>query len=203
MCAPLQNSVANMRVTERAHQSVRAVVRPGDHVVDATAGNGHDTLLLARLVGPDGRVIAFDVQEEAIAATRCRLAVNGIEEGRVFFVNGSHTMLRQHVDRPVAVVMFNLGYLPGSDHAHTTTRDETLIALAEGWETLRESGILSVVCYRGHPGGAEEAAGVLEYAEGLQDQGASVVISGQKETQEGPFLVIMQKEGKQQVRTGP
>ena len=152
-----------MRVTERAHQSVRAVVRPGDHVVDATAGNGHDTLLLARLVGPDGRVIAFDVQEEAIAVTRCRLAANGIEEGRVSFVNGSHTMLRHYVDRPVAVVMFNLGYLPGSDHAHTTTRDETLIALAEGWETLRESGILSVVCYRGHPGGAEEAAGVLEY----------------------------------------
>ncbi len=192
-----------MRVTERAHQSVRAVVRPGDHVVDATAGNGHDTLFLARLVGPDGRVMAFDVQEEAIAAARARLLGNGITDDRVVLVHGSHSTLRQRVDRPVAVVMFNLGYLPGSDHAHTTTRDETLIALAEGWEILRESGILSVVCYRGHPGGAEEAAGVLEYAEGLRDQGAGVVISGQKETQEGPFLVIMQKEEKQQVRTDP
>ncbi len=203
MCVPLRGSLATMRVTERAHQSVRAVVRPGDHVVDATAGNGHDTLFLARLVGPDGRVIAFDVQEEAIAAARARLLGNGITDDRVVLVHGSHSTLRQRVDRPVAVVMFNLGYLPGSDHAHTTTRDETLIALAEGWEILRESGILSVVCYRGHPGGAEEAAGVLEYAEGLRDQGAGVVISGRKETLEGPFLVIMQKKGKPQVGTGP
>ena len=59
---------------------------------------------------------------------------------------------------------------------------------------LKESGVLSVVCYRGHPGGMEEAAGVVEFAEGLQDQGASVVISGQEDTEAGPFLVIMRKE---------
>lgn len=200
---PLRGSLVTMRMTERAHEFVRAVVRPGDQVIDATAGNGHDTLFLSRLVGPDGRVIAFDAQEDAIAATRSHLGENGITDDRVLLVHDSHSALRQHVDCPVVVVMFNLGYLPGSDHGRTTTCGETLIALAEGWEILREGGILSVVCYRGHPGGMEEAAGVLEFAEGLRDQGAGVVISGQEDTVAGPFLVVMQKEGKPQAHTGP
>ncbi len=38
------------------------VVQAGDTVVDATAGNGHDTLFLAKLVGPSGAVYAIDVQ---------------------------------------------------------------------------------------------------------------------------------------------
>lgn len=48
----------------------RKVVRPGDTVIDATCGNGHDTLELARLVCADnapGYVYAFDVQEDALA----------------------------------------------------------------------------------------------------------------------------------------
>ncbi len=203
MCVPSRGSLAAMRVTERAHESVRAAAGPGDHVIDATAGNGHDTLFLARLVGPDGQVTAFDVQEDAISATRTHLLGNGITDERVLLVHGSHSTLRQHVDCPVSVVMFNLGYLPGSDHGCTTTCEETLIALAEGWEILRESGVLSVVCYRGHPGGMEEAAGVVEFAEGLQDQGARVVISGQEDTEAGPFLVIMRKEKCLTAHVGP
>lgn len=39
----------------------------GDTVIDATAGNGHDTVFLAQLVGRQGRVWAFDVQSSALA----------------------------------------------------------------------------------------------------------------------------------------
>ncbi|MED5417866.1 MAG: class I SAM-dependent methyltransferase [Verrucomicrobiota bacterium] len=200
---PSRGSLETMRTTEKAHECVREMVRPGDHVIDATAGNGHDTLFLARLVGPDGQVTAFDVQEDAISATRTHLLGNGITDDRVVLVHGSHSTLRQHVDCPVSVVMFNLGYLPGSDHGCTTTCEETLIALAESWEILRESGVLSVVCYRGHPGGMKEAAGVVEFAEGLQDQGARVVISGQEDTEAGPFLVIRRKEKRLAAHIGP
>ena len=194
MCVPSRGSLETMRTTEKAHGCVREVVLSGDHVIDATAGNGHDTLFLARLVGPDGRVTAFDVQEDAISATQAHLLGNGITDERVVLVHGSHSTLRQHVDCPVSAVMFNLGYLPGGDHECTTNCEETLIALAEGWEILKAGGLLSVVCYRGHPGGMEEAAGVVEFAQGLQDQGASVVISGQEDTEAGPFLLIMRKE---------
>ena len=47
------------RPTALAHREIEAVVRKGDLVIDATAGNGHDTVFLANLVGETGEVIAF------------------------------------------------------------------------------------------------------------------------------------------------
>lgn len=50
------------RLTQIAQELWQHVCRPGDTVVDATCGNGHDTLCLARAVGRSGTVYAFDVQ---------------------------------------------------------------------------------------------------------------------------------------------
>ena len=46
--------------------------------IDATCGNGGDTAFLCRLVGPEGRVLGFDIQPEAIASTRARLETQGL-----------------------------------------------------------------------------------------------------------------------------
>ena len=181
-----------MRVTERAHQVVSEVVEPGECVIDATAGNGHDTLFLAKLVGAQGQVLAFDVQESAIESTQRRLAAAGINDERVSLIRASHASLQDHCTGPVAAVMFNLGYLPGSDRQLTTTSEVTLQAIAAAWSALREGGILSVVCYRGHKGGAEEAKAVTAFANALE--GARVEIIGQQETDDGPFLVAITKE---------
>lgn len=194
MFEPFSFSFVTMRATERAHEAVRAIVRSGDHVIDATAGNGRDTCFLADLVGPEGRVFAFDIQEEAIASTRSRLVAQGFKDERVALIHASHVTLQRHIEEPVAAVMFNLGYLPGGDHGWRTCREKTLVALAEGWTALREGGVMSVVCYRGHPGGLEEGEGVLEFAGRLQDRGAVVGISGKKETEAGPFLVVIEKK---------
>lgn len=193
MSGPFSVSLVTMRATERAHEAVRAIVRAGDHVIDATAGNGWDTCFLADLVGPEGRVFAFDIQEEAIASTKSRLVAQGIKDERVTLIHESHAALQRHIEEPVAAVMFNLGYRPGGDHELRTHREETLTALAEGWTVLREGGVMSVVCYRGHPGGMEEGEGVLEFAGRLQGRGAVVGISGKKETEAGPFLVVLKK----------
>ncbi|MEE0510960.1 MAG: methyltransferase domain-containing protein, partial [Peptococcaceae bacterium] len=53
-------------------------IQPGAFCIDATAGRGHDTETLCRLVGPNGRVLAFDIQLEAVAATKERLAKAGL-----------------------------------------------------------------------------------------------------------------------------
>ena len=53
------------RVTTAAHRIFHRILRPGDSAVDATAGNGHDSLLMAQLVGPEGSVTAVDVQPQA------------------------------------------------------------------------------------------------------------------------------------------
>lgn len=180
-----------MRVTEQAHRAVRQVVKAGDHVIDATAGNGHDTLFLARLVGPQGKVTAIDVQDEAIESTRRRLHEDGIVDDRALLVQDSHSSMQRHLDEPVTAVMFNLGYRPGGDHRRTTSREETVVALAMAWSALRIGGILSVVCYRGHPGAAEEAEGVCEFARALM--GAEVEFFEKEKTEAGPFLVTVLK----------
>ncbi|EUJ17052.1 S-adenosylmethionine (SAM)-dependent methyltransferase [Listeria aquatica FSL S10-1188] len=56
-----------------SHQLLRKVIFPGDVVIDATCGNGHDTLFLAQLVGPNGKVYAYDIQQTAIEKTEARL----------------------------------------------------------------------------------------------------------------------------------
>ena len=67
------------RPTEVVHQWLAEALSPGDLVIDATAGNGHDALKLAGKVAPNGRVMAYDVQPAALEATRERLRAAGLE----------------------------------------------------------------------------------------------------------------------------
>lgn len=147
-----------------ARALVAGWVRTGDTVVDATVGNGHDTLFLADLVGPAGRVIGFDVQPAALAATRQRLEAAG---QRAELHAQSHAALAQHVGPGLAAAMFNLGYLPGADKALTTRSEETLPALVAALALLRPGGGITVVCYPGHAGGDAEAAAVSAWAASL------------------------------------
>ncbi len=149
------------RLTALAHEAVRAVLRAGDLAVDATAGNGHDTVCLADAVGPTGRVIAFDTQPAAIHATRERLRASGNEK-QVQLVQACHSTLGEVLpeDAELRAAMFNLGYLPGSNKLAITKASTTLAALAGCVERLERGGIVSVMAYRGHPGGEEEAASI-------------------------------------------
>src|SRR5512137_106390 len=117
------------RPTELAWTLLRGAVHAGDLVIDATAGNGHDTVFLAGCVGENGRVLAFDVQEAAIRSAMERVAAAGFSQ-RVEFHQVSHATMAIHA-KPgsVAAVMFNLGYLPGDDHQLTTESAETITAL--------------------------------------------------------------------------
>ncbi len=152
----------NRRLTEVAHQVVSEVVRPGEVVIDATAGNGHDTLFLAQLVGPQGTVFALDVQPQAIARTGDRLKDAGYTN--VELVQHDHAQLqstiRERSQDQIAAVMFNLGYLPGGDKSVMTQLLSTLPAIDAAIALIRPGGVLTVIAYPGHPGGAEEAAAV-------------------------------------------
>lgn len=173
-----------------------AVLREGDLAIDATAGNGHDTLFLAQQVGTTGRVIAFDIQEEAIQFTRTRVAAAGLLD-RVVLIRTSHAMLAQQVEPgTVAAVMFNLGYLPGGDVSLITHREETLAALVQALVALRPTGLLSIVCYPGHPGGDEESAAVLDWAAGLDAASWAVEVERREDTlRPAPFLVLVRRLG--------
>ncbi|RYD29661.1 MAG: methyltransferase domain-containing protein [Verrucomicrobiaceae bacterium] len=179
------------RPTALAQEILRPLIAPGDTVVDATAGNGHDTCFLAGCVGKIGKVLAFDVQEAAISASRELLLEAGLA-GRVELVHGSHSTLESHAAAgSVAVVMFNLGYLPGEDHALTTEAAETLAALQAAGRVLRPGGILSVVCYPGHPAGAVEAEAVEAWLAGKTADGWRVARYGAIGTRRpAPYLLV-------------
>lgn len=145
-------------------------VGPGDVVVDATAGNGNDALFLAGLVAPHGLVHCFDIQTAALENTRARLEQAGLAGLARFHAMGHERLLAA---LPVAqqgrvrAVTFNLGFLPGGDPTVITASRTTLAALDASRTVLGPGGCLSVVCYTGHPGGAEEAAGVKAWCEAL------------------------------------
>ena len=157
-------------ILDRVHTLATEAIRDGGVAVDATVGNGHDTAVLARAVGEEGTVFGFDVQPEALRATRSRLASDGLAD-RVALVEAGHETMAQHVPEAVhgrvEAVTFNLGYLPGSDSPLTTSPSTTLPALDAAVRLLRPGGVATVVVYTGHEGGDEEAAAVDAWAADL------------------------------------
>ena len=178
------------RPTELAQRFLSTLLSSGDYAIDATTGNGHDTLFLAEMVGPEGRVLAFDVQEAALISARARIEAAGYG-GRVEFFQESHAAMAAHAeDGSISAVMFNLGYLPGADHAVATGGD-TLAALEAAVRLIKPGGALSVVCYPGHEGGDHEAATVEAWMSALPECGWRVVRYGAVGTRRpAPFLLF-------------
>lgn len=152
-------SASRVTLTEVAATAWGRWIEPGGMVIDATAGNGHDTCHLARLVGPSGHVFAVDIQSAALRQTESRLVELGLLE-RVTLIHGDHARLLEWLPSEVvgriSLACFNLGYLPGGDHTLRTEPESTLKALRAAAKTLSPGGCLSVMTYRGHPGAMEE-----------------------------------------------
>jgi predicted methyltransferase len=142
-----------------SHFFLRERVQPGDRVVDATCGNGRDTLLLAQLVGPTGRVWAFDVQDSALAETSALLAT-ACCLGQTELMAAGHERFAEFVTEPLRAAVFNLGYLPGGNREVVTSPQSTVAALDQAAKLLLPGGIIVVCIYTGHSGGPEEGAAV-------------------------------------------
>ncbi len=134
----------------------------GNVVVDATIGNGYDTLLLAELVGAEGKVYGFDIQKSAINKTKLKLIENNLIDRVCIFKDG-HENIDKHVMVKVDLIVFNLGYLPGGDHDIVTKVETTIIALEKSLELLNENGLLLVTSYVGHNEGKTEDECIKEY----------------------------------------
>ena len=110
----------------------------GDTVIDATVGNGNDTVLLASLVGSSGKVYGFDVQEAAIQTTKEKLILTGLFPQTELILDGHENLdLYVNKDSKISAITFNLGYLPKSDKSIITTPKTTLSAINIGLTRLR------------------------------------------------------------------
>ncbi len=176
-----------------SHLFLKDRVKPGDRVADATCGNGHDTLFLARLVGEGGKVWAFDIQEEALANTRMLLEEAGCL-ARVELVAAGHERLADFVEGPLKAAAFNLGYLPGGDKRVVTQPDETIAALEQAAGLIMAGGVITVCIYTGHPGGAEEGEAVEKWAAALPPEEFNVWLSRQiNRPSSAPYVLLVEK----------
>jgi 16S rRNA C1402 N4-methylase RsmH len=163
--------VTDQRLTAAATSWIEAALFDGALAVDATVGNGYDTLFLAHRVGPKGRVLGFDVQKAALAGARELLKFVGSLD-RVSFIHDSHSRLTDHLPPQAAIqgAMFNLGYLPRGNRQIITRPETTVMALGGVLANLATQGRITVLVYRGHEEGILEYVKVREFLEQLSDE---------------------------------
>jgi SAM-dependent methyltransferase len=163
-------AMTTQRLTAEAASWIEHALFDGALAVDATVGNGYDTQFLAHKVGSKGRVLGFDVQKAALAGARELLKFVGSLD-RVSLIHDSHVRVADYLPPRAAIdgAMFNLGYLPRGNHQIITKPETTVAALRSMLEHLAEHGRVTLLVYRGHPGGPEEYAAVRSFLEGLPD----------------------------------
>ncbi|WP_461818081.1 tRNA 5-(aminomethyl)-2-thiouridylate-methyltransferase MnmM [Faecalimonas sp.] len=164
------------QITEWCHHFIKEHVKSGGICIDATAGNGNDTLLLAELVGESGKVYAFDIQEQALKKTRERLEEKGLEN-RVELVLDSHAEMGERIWEEVSCIVFNFGYLPGGNHFLSTKKESSIKAIEIGLSLLKKGGLMSLCIYSGGDSGFEEKDGILQYLHTLDSKKYLVIVS--------------------------
>ena len=137
-------------------------IRKGGTVCDFTMGNGHDTLWLSRQVGENGRVYAFDIQQQAVYSTMQFLQKENAPMNYTLICD-SHANAASYVKEKICAGMFNLGYLPGGDKKITTLRTSTMKAVETAVDLLEEGGGLLIAVYPGHEEGNLEGEMLTEY----------------------------------------
>lgn len=163
-----------MDLTRRAHDLVQAhfIDANKNTAVDATCGNGFDTVFLAELGFIN--IVAIDIQAQAIENTQARLYAAGLDE--VELIQDGHQNLAQHVNQPIDCAMFNFGYLPdpqqdGKSNKEITTQSDTSIsALKAALSLLSKDGLITLMCYPGHPQGAHETTAIKSWLSDIDEQ---------------------------------
>ena len=149
-------------------------IPPGSQAIDATAGNGNDTLKLCRAVGTDGFVFAFDIQKTAISNTEKKLEENGFSNAKLIL--DSHENMDNYVTDKVFAVIFNLGYLPGGDHSLCTRYETSIKAIEKALELISDNGFVSITVYYGKNSGTEEKEQVFKYLKTIDHKKYTVTV---------------------------
>ncbi|KGG81385.1 SAM-dependent methyltransferase [Caloranaerobacter azorensis H53214] len=162
------------KATDIAKKIIEARVKEGNVVIDATVGNGYDTVFLAKLVGETGKVYGFDIQIKAIENTKNKLTDSNLLN-RVMLIKDSHENIDNYVNEKVDLVIFNLGYLPGGNHEITTKPDSTIKAIEKSLGILKENGIIVLVIYHGHEMGKLEKNSIEQFVKELNQKQYTVI----------------------------
>lgn len=171
---------------------LKEVIDKNSIVVDATCGNGNDTLFLAKTSAK--KVYGFDIQQQAISNTTELLRSNNIFE-KCEIILDSHSNFDKYITTPLRAVIFNLGYLPNADHSITTLADTTILAVNKFLEKLEIGGRIIIVVYWGHENGKIEKEELLRELTVLDQKNVEVLIYqfiNQKNN--APFIIALEKK---------
>lgn len=178
-----------------AHRFIQNHIRPGDFWIDATAGKGRDTVFLCSLVGDRGKVLAFDIQEQAVNDTRELVEQSGYAHIAQVILQSHSEMDRYAEEESVDGVVFNLGYLPGGDHKIFTTAQTSIPAIEKGLRLLRPGGVMSICIYYGGDSGYEEKDALMEFLKTIDDRQYTVLMSQfYNRPNDPPIPVMIYKE---------
>ena len=148
---------------------------------------------------------AFDIQQEALDATRIYLSEHGIadpERTNIRLICDSHTEIDRYlaeVPGEISAFVFNLGFMPGRDKTIMTTEDTSLPAIKKAINLVKTGGNVSVMAYSGHKEGEAECAAIYEFLKTLPSKKyhvAYVHMINQKKTAPSLFLVTPKVEGR-------
>ena len=171
-----------------AHDFLAQVITQEDIVVDATMGNGHDTLFLAKLAK---QVYAFDIQEQALEKTSQRLQEASLTNAELILQG--HETVDQFVTE-VKAAIFNLGYLPSADKSIITQPQTTIEALDKLCQLLVKGGRIAIMIYYGHEGGDIERDAVMDFISHLpQQEYTAAIYRTLNQINNPPFLVMIEK----------
>ena len=157
----------NYQITQWCAAFIRQQVQEGDFCIDATMGNGNDTLLLSQLCGESGKVLAFDIQEQALTATQKRLNAGHVPENYRLLLESHANMAEYATPDSVSCIVFNFGYLPGGDHSLATRGETSIQALTQALTLLKKGGMISLCIYSGGDSGFEERDQILNWLKNL------------------------------------
>lgn len=164
-----------LNTLQLAHKWMSEYVPQGGVCIDATAGRGFDTAFLCELVGCSGKVIAFDIQEEAVKSTQLLLEERGLQ-AEVY--RESHTNMQHYAsEQSIDGIMFNFGYLPGGDHQICTHKEESIAAIKAGLSLLKKHGVMALCIYHGGDTGFEEKNAIMEYLKTVDSKKYTVIVS--------------------------
>ena len=185
--------ISETKLTRLAAEWIAGAIGQAAIAIDATVGNGYDTLFLAHTVGPSGQVIGFDVQKAALKNASELLRFTGMID-RVRLILGCHSGIEDYLrnGRPVQVAMFNLGYLPRGDRSIVTRAPTTLAAIDGLLRHVSIGGRVTILSYRGHISGPEEYDEIKRYLESARDVFVREIAS-QFDSEIAPRLFLLEK----------
>ena len=180
-----------LKTTELTHLLISHVLKEGCVAVDATCGNGFDTLFLSKLVGDTGQVYAYDIQESAITNSKNLTK----DSNNITFHLKSHEFIEES---NIDVVLFNLGFLPNGDKSITTLKDSTLTSIKNLVSRFDENPNMHIfiVCYPGHNEGFLESEALLTYTKTLDSKKFLVTTYIPTNQKNAPFLITINKKQK-------